>query len=252
MKTRMKCISLFLFLFVSLYSFSSIAKMTDLSMYKKYGAKSQKWNALVESGIESFDAGSFATGYMLLNQAYINGCRDPLVLFKLGIYDEKRDLYLKSSRLLSESARSFRRVYPSHSEARRISAHAMRSAFMANDYITAAQFVDSAVSQKNADVTTLLIASQIYLNENNWKKSISILRRAKKKVKSDDLRTLVSICRMLINAYLNIDNVKMAEYYVSELLLIAPNDQYALRYQEKIKLEKQRKMQENIIKSVSE
>lgn len=245
----------FLFTFLAvllLFSPCAWAK-SDAQWYKEAGHRSDKWDNLAESGMESFDAQSYATAYLLLKKAYDLGCRDPLVTMKIGFQEEAAGKYEDAFAHLSESAQSFDRMYPAHAEAKRISFHAARAAFMANKFDAAKLNIEKALAASGDDVNFLMIAAQIYGKLGEWKLAVLQLDKAKGKIAANaPMAEKIAVNRMLAIAYYKLDSLDQAQAIVDDILRSNPGDQIALEYRRLISERRQKIKEEEVIRRITQ
>jgi tetratricopeptide (TPR) repeat protein len=106
----------------------------DYELYLQKGDRNKSWDEWIKPAFESFDSENYATAAIFLRRAYEKGCRDPMVLFRLGIYEESRDKAKEAAEMLKIAAAGAARRYPGHQLASAIHRHAGRALYKIDDY----------------------------------------------------------------------------------------------------------------------
>lgn len=133
----------------------------DYKLYTKLGHRDAKWDEYIAPAFTSFDEGQFATSGILLKKAYELGCRDPLVLFRLGIYKETAGEFDEAATLFDEAAKGVIKRYPGHPLAKAMPKHAGRALYKADRMDEALPHLTKALAVEPDDFMLLLMAGQI-------------------------------------------------------------------------------------------
>ncbi|MFH1830874.1 MAG: tetratricopeptide repeat protein [Pseudomonadota bacterium] len=240
-----------------LISFSAFADPTtkdDYNIYLKSGHHDKAWDEWIKPGFESFDEGNFATAGIFLSKAYDKGCRDPMVLFRLGIYLESRGKTKEAAEMLDEAAKGAKERYPEHPLVKAINRHAGRALFKVDDYKAALPYLNEALKYEPNDFMLLLIAGQIERMENNKPQALVLFERAlaadaPEGVTPDPKTTVLG---ELIILTFDLKDFDACRKYIDEALKLDAKHKVATTYKSKIVEQQQRQKELEIIKKIVE
>lgn len=237
-----KILLLFLVLTVStgLESRGHAKASNDYQLYLKTGDRSPKWNEFIEPGFQSFDGGNLATAYVFLNKAYNLGCRDALLLYRLGLYQETKGKYKEAADLLAEAAEKIGTQYPSHPLNRTIHEHAGRALYQANDFNRALPELQKALESAPDNFMLLMMTGQILRSEKKYEEAKAVFEKALTVKQPEDLTTDPKIKLwgelMMLSYELKDNETSLA--YATKILEKNPGDPVALSYKQRIEYEK--------------
>jgi tetratricopeptide (TPR) repeat protein len=226
----------------------------DYNLYLKSGDRNPKWDDLIKPAFQSFDDGNLATAGIFLKQAYDRGCRDPFVLFRLGLYRESRGLFKEAAEMLAIAADDAPKRYPGHPLATAIARHAGRALYEADDLHRAGPLVERALTQTPNDFMLLLMAGQIARLEKRTDDARNFFERALSVPPPPvgpglpDPRT--TILRELVILTCDTKDVEGCERYITLLLNLAPRDSVAQGYRQRILRERQQKKEQELIEKM--
>lgn len=227
----------------------------DIKLYRKYGHRSSKWNELIAPGFESFDGGNLATAFVFLQRAYDRGCRDGLVLFRLGLYQESRKAYREAAGLLDLAAKKISTQYPSHPLAKEIDSHAARALYQIDDYDGALSHIREALKYTPDDFMLLFMGGQIQRTKKLYSQARVLMERAlavKIPEGMDRDETRRTVLNELVAITYELGDYDACASYADQVLAMAPHDRTARSYKQKVEherhLQKQREIIERMVK----
>lgn len=225
------------------------AEKNDIDFYRKSGHRSKEWDEFIEPGFESFDSGSLATSYVFLRRAFDRGCRDGLVLYRLGIYSEVRGNFREAAALLVKAAEGIRRQYPNHPLAESIDEHAGRALYQANDFDRARPYLESALRHTPEGFMLLYMLGQIARMKGEFDASRNYLEKALQVPAPGDVGfdARKAVLTELIAVTYELDDLDSCEAYVDAMLAAYPQDPVATSYKERLASERQRRKEREII-----
>ena len=226
----------------------------DIKLYLKQGDRDPKWDEFIAPAFESFDKERFATAGIFLNKAYELGCRDPLVLFRLGIYRESQDRTKEAADLMLEAAKGMGNRYPGHPLAQAVPKHAGRALYTADRVDEALPYLEKALALEPDDFMLLLMIGQIDRMKKRHAKARDRFEKAlaagaPEGVTPDPKLTLM---RELIIITYELEDYKACEGYVERVREIEPKDKVALDYNKRLGKRKQRQREMDLIKRITE
>jgi tetratricopeptide (TPR) repeat protein len=212
----------------------------DYSYYLKSGHKSSKWNEFIEPAFQTFDSGNLATASIFMQRAYDQGCRDPLLLFRYGIFLESKGNYAGAADMLVETTKNIAKHYPEHPLVKSIHKHAGRTLYHANRYEDALKSLAEVLKVQKDDFMALFMSGQILSRMGELQKARLILEMAAQTrppagMEADTIRPLL---HELVTVTVKMGDVAASEAYLSQLLALYPDD--PVGHQHKRELEKQR------------
>ena len=218
----------------------------DYQLYLKSGDRNASWDEYIEPAFTTFDSGNFATAGVFLGKTYEKGCRDPLVLFRLGIYRESRRQFKEAADLLSQAADGIAARYPGHPLNNSIARHAARALYQVDDYARALPYLQKALAQSPNDFMILLMLGQISRAGKQYPEARSFFERAlstkpPENVTPNPIKTLLG--ELIILTY-ELKDLEACQKYVSMVLSAWPQDPIANSYRtrlEKARYEKREK-----------
>lgn len=226
---------------------------SDTELYLKSGHRSIEWNDFAVSGIQSFDAGNLATAYVFLKRAYDRGCRDALILYRLGVYKELNESYQEAAGLLELAAEKFPKQYPGHAVAKSIHEHAGRALYLGGDYDRALAHLELAIKAQPDNFMLNFMAGQVQKQKGNYETARGLLERAL--MLSPPPKPGESPPRKAVMAELMVVTCELRDFdacrgYCESILTMAPNDPLALSYRQKLAVAAQKQREMEIIEKV--
>lgn len=226
----------------------------DYNLYLKSGHKDKAWNEWIKPGFESFDEGNYATASIFLKKAYDAGCRDPMVLFRLGIYSETRGEIKQAAGYLDEAAKGVKQRYPDHPLLKAINRHAGRALYKADSYDKAMPYLLEALKYEPDDFMLLLMAGQIERMHDKKTQARALFERAyaakaPEGVKPDPKTTVLG---ELIILTFDLKDYEACQKYIDEALKLDPKHKVAKAYNSKLQRQRIREKELEIIKKMTE
>jgi len=226
----------------------------DYVLYLKNGHRDKEWDEWIVPAFESFDSGSYATASIFLSKAYDKGCRDPMVLLRLGIYKESRGEAKEAAKLLRLAAEETPKHYPKHPIATGIHRHAGRALYKVDDFEAALPHLKEALKHEPEDFMLLLMTGQIERMKGNIKAARGYFERALAArmpagMKPDPKSTVLG--ELMIITFEQGD-LEACDRYVKAALKHDPKDKVALKYKGLVGRARFRQRELEIIKKISE
>lgn len=229
-----------------------IAKATnDYAFYLKAGDRSPKWNEFIEPGFTTFDNENLATAYVFLNKAFEQGCRDGLVLFRLGIFMEIQKRYPEAAELLAAAAEKIPKQYPGHPLAKGIHEHAGRALYQIDDYARALPELQKAIEHSPDNFMVLFMTGQLLRLSKQYAAARGTFEQAMKATppKGMEADAKYRLSRELMLLAFELRDFPTCLTYVHQVLAIAPADPLALSYKQKLEYQmKEREVIEQLVK----
>jgi len=225
---------------------------SDHSYYAKSGHRSPKWDELIEPGFSSFDSGNLATAAVFLKRAHERGCRDGLLLYRLGIFKETQKQYKEAADLLAEAAEKIPKQYPGHPLALGIHEHAARVLYQADDYGRALPELKKALEHDPENFVLIFMAGQLLRLNKNFPEARAMFEKALtvKPPEGLGLDPNQRVWRELMAITYEMGDTEACAAYAQMILSANPNDGIALSYTQKIEREKLRKRELQIIDKI--
>ena len=225
----------------------------DYQLYLASGDRSPKWDESIAPAFQAFEAGNLATAGIFLKQAYERGCRDPLLLFRLGLYRESRGLFKEAAEMLAQAAEDAPKRYPGHPLATAIARHAGRALYEADDFKRASPLLVKALGQDPNDFMLLLMAGQIARLEKRSAEARQLFERAlvaepPSGPTSADPKT--TVLRELIILTYDTKDVEACGRYIETLLAASPQDTIANTYRQRLAKERQSQREKEVINKI--
>jgi tetratricopeptide (TPR) repeat protein len=225
----------------------------DYALYLQSGDHNAQWDEFIQLGFQTFDAGNLATAGIFLKQAYDRGCRDPLLLYRLGIIRESRGLYKEAADMLAQAAELIEQRYPGHPFVASLPKNAGRALFEAEDYKRALPLLQKALEREPNDFMLLLLVGQIQRMDKHLTEARASFERAlavppppgvtKPNPQSTLLGELIAI------TYQQKD-LEACQRYVDQALALNPADQLANAYRRQLAKELQSRRQREMIEKM--
>ncbi|MFH0798970.1 MAG: tetratricopeptide repeat protein [Pseudomonadota bacterium] len=239
--------------FILCFTLSQATAASDYQLYLKSGDRSPKWNEFIEPGFQSFDSGNYATSYVFLHRAYDLGCRDGLLLFRLGIFRETQGQYKEAADILAQAAEKIPQQYPNHPLIKSIHEHAGRVLYQADDYDRALPELKKAIESAPDNFMLLFMAGQISRIKKQYAEAKELFERALKAplpAGAPDARPKVLKELMILSCELK--ELDACLSYSVQVLAAAPQDATAISYKQKIEQERikqhEREIMEKMVK----
>jgi tetratricopeptide (TPR) repeat protein len=226
----------------------------DYKYYAKEGHRSSKWNEYVQPGFQTFDSGNLATSSIFLKKAYDLGCRDALVLFRLGIYNEYQGKYPEAATLLKLAADDAAARYADHPISKAVYKHLGRALYQAGDLNGAIVQLTQALRFEPDDFTALFLAGQILNQMNEPEKARVALEKAYTLQPSGESSVDLKkpLLHELIVATSNVKDFDAAARYIEEMLAAYPGDPLAMKYKGQLQEIMRKKRENEMLKKLSQ
>jgi tetratricopeptide (TPR) repeat protein len=226
----------------------------DYELYLKSGDRSKEWDDWIKPAFESFDSGNYATAAIFLSRAYEKGCRDPMVLFRLGIYEESKGRAKEAAEMLKIAAAGAKKRYPKHQLASAIHRHAGRALYKVDDYKGALPHLKEALTFEPNDFMLLLMTGQIERMEGRKEKARGYFELAlgapmPANVKPDPKTTVLG--ELIVITY-DLKDYDACDKYIKMALERDPKDKVANKYKGLVGRARFRQRELEIIKKIVE
>jgi len=226
----------------------------DYELYVKSGDRSKEWDELIKPAFESFDAGNYATSAIFLTSAYEKGCRDPMVLFRLGIYEESRGKSKEAAEMLKAAAEGAKKRYPDHPLATAIHRHAGRALYKVDDYKAALPHLKEALAYEPNDFMLLLMTGQIERMEGQKERARGYFELALAAPMPEGVEpnpTTTVLGELIVITY-DLKDYDACEKYIKMALERDPKDKVANKYKGLVGRARFRQRELEIIKKIVE
>lgn len=225
---------------------------SDYAWYLQVGHRDPKWNQHIEPGFFAFDSGNLATASIFLKKAYDAGCRDGLLLYRMGISLEASRRYAEAAELLALAAEEIPRRYPSHPLAQAIHEHAGRALYQVDDYARALPELEKAVQVSPDNFMVLLMAGQLMRLAGRTAEARAMFERALTAKAPAGMETEAThrLYRELVILTCDIRDLDACANYLEGLLALAPGDPVALSYRERLGREKALRKEREVIEKM--
>jgi|SRR3989338_4768779 len=224
----------------------------DWEAYQKSGHQSPKWNSLVQGGFESFDTGNWSTASNFLERARNKGCKDGLVLFKLGLYQEYLKEYSKAVALMKQADGALQKQYPDHATTRAFHETLGRIYYEWDHYDEALPEIEQAIQQLGENFMRLLMAGQILRMQQQWKAAISAFEKALQydppKGMAGNPKQLVLM--ELMKAHYETGDYDTALQYANIVLKTDPANNLALTYKRQIEQKRHEEHEREVLEKM--
>jgi len=235
----------------------------DYALYQKSGQRSEKWDGMVKAAFQAMDSGDLQTGFVFMQKAYNSGCRDGLLLFKLGIYYESVKKYKDAATYLEQAAQKLPGQYPDYEHTKRIHEHLGRLYYQADQFDKAIAEIDQALKTDPNNFMLLFMSAQIYRSQKNYQQAIATFEKALQQIPPTpplqrgargDLQPDPKkiILTELMGLYYEMKDFPNCLKYADQVLAIAPNDQRALSYKRNIQMFQYKQREREAIKKIIE
>ncbi len=226
----------------------------DYELYTKEGHRSEAWDEWIKPGFESFDQGNYATAAIFLKSAYEKGCRDPMVLFRLGIYKESRGETKEAADLLQQASAEAAKRYPGHPLSKAIHRHAGRALYKIDKFAEAKPHLQEALRYEPDDFMLLLMSGQIERMEGRKKEARALFEKAlaAKMPEGVEPNPKTTVFDELIILTYDLKDLDACEKYIEEALKHDPKDKVAAKYKALVGRARFRQRELEIIKKITE
>jgi tetratricopeptide (TPR) repeat protein len=225
---------------------ANLAFADDYALYSKVGDHSKAWDEYVQPGFEAFETNNYPTALVFLQKAYDKGCRDGLVMARLGLVHESRGNTKEAIDLLGQARPKLKKVYPNHEFTQNLDAHLGRMYFSANQYDEALPLLKESLAASPDDFTLLFITGQILREQGKKAEAYELYTRAAKVPAPADVQPdpKKALLKELMAITYEMQRYDEALSYAEQILILAPGDPLAASYKQTI-TRKQFKKQED-------
>lgn len=226
----------------------------DYKIYQKLGHQDKAWNEWIKPGFESFDESNYATASIFLQKAYDKGCRDPMVLFRLGIYMESRGKIKEAASYLDEAAKGTKQRYPDHALNKAVNRHAGRALYKADKYDDAKPYLLEALKYEPDDFMLLLMAGQIERLQDKKTKARALFEKALAAKTPEGVKPnpKTTVLGELIILTFDLKDYEACQKYIDQALKLDPKHKVAKRYNSQLQRRRIREKELEIIKKITE
>jgi len=233
---------------------ASLAFAGDYDLYKKAGEHSKVWDEYVEPGFEAFEANNYPTALVFLQKAYDKGCRDGLVMARLGLILESRGNTKQAIELLDQALPKLKKSYPKHEFTQDVDGHLGRMYFSDNQYDKALPLLTESLASSPNDFTLLFIIGQILREQGKKAEAYEMYMRATKvpapvDVQPDPKKALLKELMALTYEMKKYDE---SLSYAEQILILSPGDPLATSYKQTISRKKYKEHEEKSIQEMIE
>jgi len=226
----------------------------DFSLYQKSGQKSQKWDSIIKAAFQAVDAGDLQTGYVFMQKAYNMGCRDGLLLFKLGIYYESIKNYKDAQKFLDLASTKLAEQYPEYKETKKIHEHLALLYYQSDQFDKALPEIEVALKTSPDNFMLLFMSAQIYRSQKQYSQAIANFEKAltvqiPPNLKPDPRKTILT---ELMALYYEMKDYDTCLKYAELILSVFPNDPKAFSYRQDIQQRKYKEREREAIKKIVE
>lgn len=224
----------------------------DYDLYMKSGHKATAWDGMIKAGFNSFDGGDYQTGLVFMNRAYALGCRDGLLLFKLGLYYETQKNFKEAERYLKEAEPNLQKQYPDHKETKNIHEHLARIYYQSDRFDRALPEIEEALKATPDSFMLLFMSAQIYRLQKNYPQAIANFEKALLVPMPPDLKPdpKKAVYSELMTLYYELKDFANCLKYAEMVLTVAPNDRAALSYRQQIQTMQYKQREQEAIKKI--
>ena len=261
-----------LFISVLIVLISSAALAGDYDLYVKAGDRSSKWDGMVKAGFNSYDTGDLGSGLVFLQKAYNMGCRDGLLLFKLGIYYESQKNYKEAEKFLKDAAEKLAAQYPDYKETNKMHEHLGRMYYASNQFDKALPEIEEALKASPDNFMLLFMSGQIYRLGKQYNQAIANFEKALNVIASEAKQSQGApgiatpaqkdgglamtaqkmIYQELMSLYFEIKDFSNCLKYAETILKASPMDRAALSYKQQIQQMQYKQREQEAIKKITE
>jgi tetratricopeptide (TPR) repeat protein len=237
-------------------SFNSIAfaSPSDLERYNATGNRSPSWDELIAPGFESFDGQNYATAFVFFNEAYKKGCRDGLVLAKLGVIHEVNGRYKEAAQIFAMAAPHLKQAYQDHPLASSIDGYLGRIYYQLDMFDKALPYLENALAKNPNDFMLLFMSGQLLRANKRYDAAYDRFKRAMKATPPQGIKPppqLALIKELMILTY------EMKKYdetvlCADAILKVDPKNRTAKSYKEQIERQKFQQSQETALDKLLE
>ncbi len=226
----------------------------ELKLYEKQGHRSPEWNQLIEPGFQAFASRNFPTAYVFLQKAYDRGCRDGLVLYKLGIVHEQKGRYPEAIDMMAQALPRLKKDYPEADAAKTIDAHLGQLYYQADQYDKALPLLLEATKADPDDFTLQFITGQVLRATGKLTQAYdayikALALPAPAEVQPDPTRALL---KELMAITYEMGRYDESLSYAEKILAADPKDELALSYKNAIKRRQTMEQQDEALKKMME
>ncbi|MFH1873632.1 MAG: tetratricopeptide repeat protein [Pseudomonadota bacterium] len=242
---------LFIIFFTITLFLAPQALAADFDLYQNQGHKAEKWDSIVKAGFEAFDANDLETSTIFLQKAYDKGCRDGLVLFKLGLNSELNKDYNQAIKFFKLATQKLEKQYPDYSQTKKIHEHLARVYYQSDQFDQALPELELALKNEPDSFMLLFMSAQIYRGKKNNGQAIEYYEKALKTNIPKDIPTAQqTIWTELMTLYFEQGQLDLSSKYAQQILAFNPTDPTALSYQDAIQKMKYKQREQEAIKRI--
>ncbi len=232
----------------------------DYDLYLKSGQRSPQWDGMIKAGFQSYDSGDVLTGLVFLQKAYNLGCRDGLLLFKMGLYYETKKDYKQAEKYFNEAAEKLAQQYPDYPETKKMHEHLARLYYQTDQFDKALPEIEEALKTAPDSFMLLFMSAQIYRVQKNYTQAIANFEKAltapspypspsrgEGKGGGDPKKIVMT---ELMALYYEMKDYGNCLKYAEMILQVFPKDRAALSYRQQIQQMQYKQREQEAIKKI--
>lgn len=213
---------------------------------------SPMWNDLIKPGFEAFEANQFPTAYVFLNKAYEKGCRDGLVLVKLGTINEINGHFADAAKIFTEAEPALKKSYPNHELAKAIDTYLGRVYYQLDQYDKALPYLEKALVLDPNNFMLLFMTGQTQRLAGKLDAAYANYRKAlgvplPQEVQPDPKLALLK--ELMIVTY-DMKRTDESEKYADTILKADPTNVTAKSYKQRITQQRFQKQQDQTLDEI--
>ncbi len=232
-------------------SYAMAKSDTDWKAYKKYGDRSEKWDAFVEAGFSAFESGNLGTAEMFFQRAIARGMNDGLVYTKIGLYFEAQGNYEKALELFKKAEILLPKQYPKHPDTKSIYEYMGRVLFVWGKIDEATPYLQKSLTN-NENFMALYFLGQIYRAKAELQSAIIFFERALKAKRPEGLSIDVDILIMseLGKIYYEMKNYDVSLEWWNKIIGMEAGNQTARSYLDDIQKMKYKERERKVLEQM--
>ncbi len=235
-------------LLAGLLLIAGAAHAGDWDEYQSKGHKNPIWDSYVETGFSAYEAGNSGQAELFLQRALARGCKDGLVIAKIGLYYESQKNYQKALNFYQKAQKDLEIRYPQHELTQNLGESMGRVYFLMGRVQEAIPYLTRAAETRESFVA-LYFLGQIARKNKELDKAVAYFNRAlaTPPPPGTPLEIKLLIMTEVGRAYTEQKKMDEALAIWEQLLTLDPQNKVALENKIKIEKEKQKERERKII-----
>lgn len=226
----------------------------ELKLYEKQGHRSPEWNELIEPGFQAFASENFPTAQVFLQKAFDRGCRDGLVLYKLGIIHERNGRYPQAIDVTAEALPRLKKDYPTSDETKTVDAQLGRLYYQVDQYDKALPHLEEAIKIAPEDFALRFIIGQVFRATGKLAQAYDAYTKALALPAPAEVQPdpKLALLKELMAITYEMGRLDEALTHAEKILAANPKDALALSYKNAIKRRQTMEHQDDALKKMME